>query len=258
MNLKMVFVVLSALALVALVVVLIQTEPVSDPLPKDDLQAEANGVSETSTWPIAYECADDVTLEVDFDTSGDSLLLVTPANEEISLSKQTAASGVQYENLDGNIVLHVRDDETFLEEMGQVNVSGCEPVFEDLSNQEGSLHNPLADTSWEWVETVYADETVTTPRRANTFILNFVDQQRMSALTDCNNMMGSYELDTDQTLRFSELASTMMYCEDSQEEEFAGALQATERWRIIDDQLVLSLEDEEGSIIFDATEVITR
>lgn len=258
MNLKMVVVVLAAAGIVVLLLLVAQTDTPSNTVPNIPERSVSRDESVTASLPSAYQCEDDVVLSVDFAPSGESLTLTTPAGEDVSLAQRAAASGAQYENLDGNIVLYTQGDEAFLEELGEVSVTGCTATYGDRDRAADKIHNPLIGRSWEWTETVYEDGATVSPDRPYTFIINFADKTRMSALTDCNNLLGTYELGDDQTITFSEMTSTSISCTDSQEDTFQEMLQQTSSWRMVDDQLRLNLQDDGGSIIFAETEVIMQ
>ena len=110
----------------------------------------------------------------------------------------------------------------------------------------------FTDTTWSWVETVYTDGDIVAPNQPDLFRLNFTAEPgRLAVQTDCNSMMGSYGLEGDDVIVFSEMATTLMYCEGSQEQVFASMLQQVERYRVVDQQLIFLLESDEAQMVFD-------
>lgn len=110
--------------------------------------------------------------------------------------------------------------------------------------------NDLASTSWRWLRTESATGTVISQPRSNKpFILRFADHDSMGSQTDCNTMTGSFTHD-DIALTFGQLASTKMFCEDSQEMEYGAQLQAVHEHAILNNMLLLSLNDGGGIMFF--------
>ena len=108
----------------------------------------------------------------------------------------------------------------------------------------------LQTKTWLWERTVYNDDTVHTPVKADAFTLTFTDDAQVQVTTDCNNMRGGYTV-TDNRIEFSQMAATRMYCEGSQEQLFAGMLENVSSYFIHEDgRLILELKYDSGSMIF--------
>lgn len=123
-----------------------------------------------------------------------------------------------------------------------------------------SMVNPaLLENSWQWTRTIYSDGAVIVPTQANAFIAAFNDQGQFSSSTDCNNTFGQYTLAENNGLSFGPLASTLMFCENSQESEYAKMLANISSYMIAENgNLVLMIKYDSGSMIFVPTTLITE
>ena len=104
---------------------------------------------------------------------------------------------------------------------------------------------------WVWQETLMNNDEITIPAAPGEFTLAF-GSEGVYGTTDCNNFNGAYSVDaTAGTLEFGPLASTMMYCEGSQEQEFTGDLAEITHYMISEQgELVLLFRYDSGSMIF--------
>ncbi len=105
--------------------------------------------------------------------------------------------------------------------------------------------------SWEWLRTTYADGRVITPKKEGVFSVAFSRAEKsFSVRTDCNSMGGSYMTGADGALTLGEMFSTKMYCEGSQEMDFAQALQEVASYRFTSrGELVLEFASGSASIV---------
>ena len=111
--------------------------------------------------------------------------------------------------------------------------------------------NPLADSTWEWKETIMNNDSTITPEDSSRFIAEFSDDGHFSSTTDCNNTFGSYTVSDARELQFGHLASTLMYCEGSLEGAYGSALAEVTSYMIAENgNLVLMLKYDSGSMIF--------
>lgn len=76
---------------------------------------------------------------------------------------------------------------------------------------------------WEWVKTVMDSGTVVTPNKQGVFTLGFGPADRLEIGTDCNRMLATFTVGT-SSISIGPIAGTKMYCEGSQEGEFAAAI----------------------------------
>lgn len=104
--------------------------------------------------------------------------------------------------------------------------------------------------TWVWVSALYNDGRELKPTGTKPFTLTFGQDGRFSATTDCNSMGGTYTAGED-TLVFSEIVSTKMFCEGSQEGDFASMLETTSGYHFTSQGwLILDLKFDSGSVVF--------
>jgi heat shock protein HslJ len=105
----------------------------------------------------------------------------------------------------------------------------------------GSTQSPLAPGQWRLVSIgPAAAQPAEVSRRP--WLLFAPDSGRVSGNLSCNRASGTFTIDG-EALRIGPLISTMMACADEalnrQEAEFAGAIQATNRFQVRGDTLEL-------------------
>jgi heat shock protein HslJ len=108
----------------------------------------------------------------------------------------------------------------------------------------------LGMKKWSWVKTQMNDGKITTPKKADVFTLTFAKDGTVQVTTDCNGMGGNYTT-TGKKLTFSQMISTMMYCDGSQEQEFAAKLQDTASYMFTSKgELILEIKMDSGTMTF--------
>ena len=124
---------------------------------------------------------------------------------------------------------------------------------ENQVNENSEIQNKLSANTWVWVETIMSkDGQESAPNNPGDFTLTFDGAGRVSGTTDCNNFFGPYELDG-TSIETGPLASTLMYCEGSQEQAFTNMIsEANLIFFDENDNLVLLYPYDSGSIIFEA------
>jgi heat shock protein HslJ len=90
---------------------------------------------------------------------------------------------------------------------------------------------PLTAHTWTWLRIERADGTVVPPQKLGIFTLIFKNDLTFSATTDCNGVGGDYSV-TDSSLQFTNMISTLMYCEGSDEQIFTQMLSATSAYHM--------------------------
>ena len=122
-----------------------------------------------------------------------------------------------------------------------------EPNFEGEANP---AQMSLMMKSWTWIKAQYNDGKTIEPKKTDVFTLTFKKDGTFTATTDCNNMGGKYS-NVKNSLVFSNIYSTKMYCEDSQENDFASLLDKTNGYLFTSKgELVLDLKLDSGSVYF--------
>lgn len=127
------------------------------------------------------------------------------------------------------------------------------PVEDEASvgSDDGLLpKDVLTDNTWNWKETLYSDDTRIAPTDSSQFVATFAADGTFSSETDCNNTFGKYSIEGN-SLALGPLASTRMYCEDSQETDYGKMLSEVQSYMITTEgNLVLVLKFDSGSMIF--------
>ena len=103
---------------------------------------------------------------------------------------------------------------------------------------------------WYWQKTTYNNGSEITPRDPKRFALTFKDSKTFSAHTDCNGVGGEYTLSGNK-ISFVRMMSTMMYCEGSQEGDFAKSLGEVSSYHFTSKgELIFDLKYDSGVMIF--------
>ena len=122
-------------------------------------------------------------------------------------------------------------------------------VAKDFEGEADPSRMTLEMQAWTWVHALYRDGRTVTPKQPGKFTLAFLNG-RFSATTDCNRMSGSYTT-TKHTIAFGQIASTKMYCEGSQESDFASLLENAQGYHFTSKgELILDLKSDSGSATF--------
>lgn len=132
------------------------------------------------------------------------------------------------------------------ESLSVVNPETTPETIPDASGAAGGTELDSAELfikPWNWVSTKNADGSVVTSKSPDKFVLTFTAPNSFGATTDCNGIGGNFEA-TGETVTFSNMISTMMFCEGSQESEFNSALSKVASYELNqNNELVLKLND---------------
>lgn len=105
------------------------------------------------------------------------------------------------------------------------------------------------DGTWRWQETAMNNDEVTTPNNPEAFNITFDQDGKLSISTDCNSGMSSYTTQ-ESTLAIDAIATTLMYCEGSQEQVFLQQLAEVDTYMIDNNMLYLLLPMDTGTMTF--------
>lgn len=124
---------------------------------------------------------------------------------------------------------------------------------EVVQNFEGEA-NPATMTlnmkTWVWISTLYGNNKTVMPKKPQVFTLTFKKDGSFSATTDCNSVGGKYAV-KGSTITFSQMMSTLMYCDGSQEGDFNAMLRAVQTYHFTTKgELIFDLKLDTGSVIF--------
>lgn len=188
-------------------------------------------------------------IDVAFDVEAETARL-TGGNFSGLLFRQTGPEGM-YVNEEAGLELHAKEE-------GVSIFFGGEKLLEGWLGGQPREETPpetvtdLTSRVWVWQETQLNDGEVITPRQPGLFTLRFsVANSRLSATTDCNSFSGPYRAEASGSLTFGDFATTLMYCENSQEAEFARFVGDANQYLITSDgNLTLLLRDNSGTMTF--------
>jgi heat shock protein HslJ len=108
----------------------------------------------------------------------------------------------------------------------------------------------LESKSWTWIAVTYNDGTVISPKENLPFSITFKNDGTFTATTDCNSLGGKFTA-AEGAIKFSEMYSTRMLCEGSQEEDFKKVLSRAAGYLFTErGELVLDIERDTGSAVF--------
>lgn len=104
---------------------------------------------------------------------------------------------------------------------------------------------------WKWRGIIMSDDTTIVPAKPDVFTLAFTEDGQVNGTTDCNSFSGTYSIGEDGFVTWGAMASTKMFCENSQEAVFLEKIANADR--IFFDEagnLILLLKFDSGAIIF--------
>jgi len=153
------------------------------------------------------------------------------------------------ENMKKIMLLSILVMAVFIVSACSFNEQSGEENNNNVIEQSDSQLEKIVNHKWTWIKTTKGEQIIT-PNMKNAFVVNFNEDMSVYGSTDCNGFFGDFNLNEDN-ISFGPLASTMMYCEGSQENVFVSDLQKVESLYFQDnDNLVLVLKDSEGEIEF--------
>lgn len=123
-------------------------------------------------------------------------------------------------------------------------------VAQNFEGEADPSRMTLGMKKWAWVRTTMNDGKSMVPKKANAFTLSFGNDGKIAITTDCNTMGGSYAV-TGSNIAFAQLFATKMYCEGSQEGEFAKSLQEVGSYSFTSKgELLLEIRMDSGIMVF--------
>jgi heat shock protein HslJ len=113
--------------------------------------------------------------------------------------------------------------------------------------------NDIGQRTWQWLRSDYADGTAVEASDPSRYTVTFGPDGRMSIRADCNTGSASYSIDGDQ-LSITPGPMTLAACgPDSQDTIFLADLMSAVAFDFDDQQLLLSLDADRGSMALSAT-----
>lgn len=176
---------------------------------------------------------------------------------DLVLPQTISASGARYANDDESVVFWNKGDSVTITKDGQEIFNGTVYDKSDVDSEGKNIIDPIklsssiTDSKWNWVSTGLSSNNTITPNKAGVFSLTFTNDGKVSGTTDCNSFGGTYTTGEENTITFSELASTQMFCEGSQESAFIDMITKTDKFVFSNEgNLILLLKYDAGSVMF--------
>ncbi len=109
----------------------------------------------------------------------------------------------------------------------------------------------IVGQTWVWERNIIGGDGVVPVAKPGKFTITFGTDGKVSGTTDCNGFGGDYAIGSDGVISFGSFMSTLMYCEDSQEQDFTSSLaQASRMTTDIDGNLVMILGGTSNVMVF--------
>jgi para-nitrobenzyl esterase len=103
---------------------------------------------------------------------------------------------------------------------------------------------------WQWVQTLYNDDTKTAPAKPENYTVQFLDDGKLKVKADCNMKGGTYSTEG-KKLSIKITHSTMAACEPgSLEDRFVRDLAAGTAFFLKDGYLYLDVKHDTGTMKF--------
>ena len=113
-------------------------------------------------------------------------------------------------------------------------------------------HGEILGIRWQWAElteTEPASQSVIPDPENYVLVLNADGSADLTA--DCNDGQANYTVEGD-TISFDQISSTKAFCgEDSLDMTFLEKLGMVGTWRLEEEQLILELNEDAGTMVFD-------
>lgn len=123
-------------------------------------------------------------------------------------------------------------------------------VVQNFEGEADPARMKLDMQTWKWQRTIYSDGKNVLPKKEGIFTLTFASDGRVQVGTDCNRMSGTYTVSQNK-ITFGPMMSTKMYCEGSQENDFASMLAEVSSFLFTSKgELVLELKLDSGQMVF--------
>jgi heat shock protein HslJ len=169
-----------------------------------------------------------------------TLTIIGSKYSNIQFTRTESTTEVRYQNAEQSLELLAQEPELVVYKNSEELFSGKKQ--EVLAGDR--IVALLPSTTWVWVKTLDGtgpaaqDEPIITPVQTKAFTLKFAADGTVSGTTDCNSFGGTYSFDERNNIRFGSFMSTLMYCENSQEQEFISMIKDSSVY-ITEEELIL-------------------
>ena len=122
-------------------------------------------------------------------------------------------------------------------------------VDQDFTGEADPSRMSLGMKTWTWISALYNDGRKIIPAN-DRFALTLNPDNRFSATTDCNGISGGYTA-TANSISFSQIGMTKIFCEKSQETDFLKILENTQNYHFTSKgELIFDLKFDSGTATF--------
>ncbi len=175
---------------------------------------------------------------------------ITPGAGTLMACEPGSQDQVFLNSLLAAAVYTVEDSELFIDLQADAGTL----MFRQATAAGGEMEEPgttmpaLMGTTWEWVETVGATESVAAadPTR---YAVTFNEDGSAAIKADCNTVLGTYTTAEDGTLTITLGPSTLMACpEDSQAQPFLASLAAAASYSFDGSDLLIAQAGDAGTL----------
>lgn len=123
-------------------------------------------------------------------------------------------------------------------------------VVEGFEGEADPSRMTLGMKKWVWVSTLMNDGTTVTPKQKEAFTATFGPDGTISLTTDCNGAGGTYTVEGNR-ISFGPFASTLMFCDGSQEGEFLRFVSDSTSYHFTSKgELILDIKFDSGTVLF--------
>ena len=123
-------------------------------------------------------------------------------------------------------------------------------TVKNIAKEQNITTNNLTSKVWNWISTSYSNGDKAIPKDTTKFKLTFKPDGTFSSTTDCNGIGGKYVI-KDNTITFSDMMSTLMYCDGSQENDYRKVFEESHTYKLSKTgELIIDLRFGAGNALF--------
>jgi heat shock protein HslJ len=123
----------------------------------------------------------------------------------------------------------------------------------ELTTEAGTAP-AIIGAPWQWVTTLYSDDTKSVPENPGNYILELLPEGQLAITADCNQATGTYTLDGDR-ISINIAAMTLAACAPgSLGDQFIQDLNAAQSYLMDGEDLIIILKLDTGSMRLDVPE----
>lgn len=118
----------------------------------------------------------------------------------------------------------------------------------ETSSEKTDLDKKITEKYWKLIELNGQEVTFQENQQKEAHFILKTAENKVTGNAGCNTMMGTYELVEGNKIKFSKMATTMMYCEGVENEhEFLSVFEAVDHYTLKEDTLLF--QDKENKVL---------